>query len=70
MSYDEWQDDVRLGYSWVPVLATSGIGGVLMTAVVLVAWRRKSRIRKQRLRQMGERESHVFGSDPDDRTFG
>jgi hypothetical protein len=70
VSYDAWQDDVRLGYSWVPVLATSGIGGVLMTAVVLVAWRRKSHIRKQRLRQMGERESHVFGSDPDDRTFG
>lgn len=70
VAYDDWQDDVKVGYSWVPVLVTSGVGGVLMTAVVLVAWRRKSRVRAQRLRQMGERESQVFGSDPDDRTFG
>jgi hypothetical protein len=70
VAYDAWHEDVRLGYSWVPVLVTSGLGGVLMTAVVLVAWRRKSRIRNLRLRQMAERENQVFGSDPDDRTFG
>ena len=64
-----WEDDVKGRYIWNPVVGGTGIGWGIAAVLVVFAWRRRSRIKKENLKRM-EAEEDFFTPDRDDLTFG
>lgn len=67
---EAWARHVTTRYKWTPALTGGGGAWGLMAALTIVAWRRHKRIDAQRLAALGASEAEVYGSDPDDETFG
>lgn len=68
-SYYEWRQGADTRYKWAPLGTTGGAAWVFICLLSIVAWRRKSQVRKERLARMAKREAVTYHDDPDDQIF-
>jgi len=67
---EAWESAARTRYTWAPIGVGGGAAWGVAMVLALMAWRRRSKSRRERLAEMSATESELFSPDPDDRTFG